>query len=150
MRLVTPCLVFVAAAFGFVELAAQAKPKLSGVWVSAGGGAQKAVKELKVKHDDSTLAFDGGPQNKATIKLDGSETKISAPDGRYLLAKASWEGTTLVVTVHDPDISQNIRRQTWTIDSDGQLVTETVFVGPDAIDSSGQPRAPIKEIFKRR
>jgi hypothetical protein len=140
----TPCLVFVAAAFGAVELTAQAKPNLSGVWVRVEGGAQKAGQELTVKHDASTLAFDGGPDYKATIKLDGSETKFSGPDGRVLLAKAAWEGSTLIVTVHSPDTSQDIRRQTWAIDTKGQLVIETAMI------RSGQLSAPTKDVFKRR
>ena len=36
MRFPALCLVFVAAAVGAVELAAQAKPNLSGVWVGVG------------------------------------------------------------------------------------------------------------------
>ena len=40
---------------------------------------------------------------KRTFKLDGSETEMSAPDGKPLLAKAVWEGNTLVVTIHFPE-----------------------------------------------
>ena len=80
---------------------------------------------------------------KHTFKLDGSETEMSAPDKKPLLAKAVWEGNTLVVTVHFPEIKQDIRRQTWVIDADEQPVIETEFLG-------GKPRAPLKEVFKRR
>ena len=147
MRLAALCLVFFAAAFGVVELAAQAKPNFSGVWV--GVGAQKPVRELNVKHDSSTLAFDGGPDYKATLNLDGSETKIIAPDGKPLLAKAAWTGNTLVVTLHMPEIKQDIRRQTWAIDGAGQLVVVTEVLGP-AVTIGGKPQAATKEIFKRR
>ncbi len=147
MKFVTICLVFVVAAFGAVGLAAQGKPNLSGVWISV--GPQQGIRELSVKQDGSTLSFDGGPDYKATIKLDGSETKMSAPDEKPLLVKAAWEGNTLVVTVHNPETKQDIRRQTWTIDGDGQLVIGTEFLGP-AATTSGKPRAPVKEIFKRR
>ncbi len=80
---------------------------------------------------------------KRTFKLDGSETEMSAPDGKPLLAKAVWEGKTLVVTIHSPALKQDIRRLTWVIDADGQLVIETEFLG-------GKPSAPLKEVFKRR
>jgi len=147
MRFAALCLVVAAAAFGAVELAAQAKPNLSGVWV--GVGTQKPVRELNVKQDGSTLEFDGGPDYKATLKLDGSETKIIAPDGKPLLAKAAWTGNTLVVTLHMPEIKQDIRRQTWTIDATGQLVVVTEVLGP-AATVDGKPQAATKEIFKRR
>ena len=57
--------------------------------------------------------------------------------------KATWKGNTLVVTVHDSETKQDVRRQTWAIDSDGQLVIGTEFLG-------GKPRTPDKEVFKRR
>jgi hypothetical protein len=47
------------------------------------------------------------------------------------------------VTIHFPELKQDIRRQTWAIDADGQLVIETEFLG-------GKPQAPLKEVFKRR
>src|SRR3982751_4555372 len=100
MRFAALCLAVVVAAFGALDLAAQAKPNFSGVWV--GVGAEKPVRELTVKHDDSTLSFDGGPDYKATLQLDGAETKIIAPDGKPLLVKAAWTGNTLVVTLYMP------------------------------------------------
>lgn len=147
MRLAALSVVLVTATFGAVELAAQAKPNLSGVWVSVGG--QEPVRELNVKHDGATLVFDGGPDYKATLNLDGSETKVIAPDGKPLLAKAVWTGTTLVVTLYMPEIKQDIRRQTWTIDGAGQLVVVTEVLGP-AATIGGKPQTPTKEIFKRR
>ena len=141
MKFVTLCLVLVVAAAGAVGLAAQDRPNLSGSWISV--GPQKETRELSVKHDDSTLSLDGGPDYKATFRLDGSETKMSAPDGKSLLVKATWKGNTLVVTVHDSETKQDVRRQTWAIDSDGQLVIGTEFLG-------GKPRTPDKEVFKRR
>ena len=147
MRFAALCLVLVAAAFGAVESAAQAKPDFSGVWVAV--GAQKPVRELTVKHDGSTLTFDGGPDYKATLNLDGSETKIIAPDGKPLLAKTAWTGKTLVLTLHMPEIKQDIRRQTWTIDDAGQLVVVTEVLGAAAAPG-GKPEAATKEIFKRR
>jgi hypothetical protein len=142
MKLVTLCLVFVVAAFGAVGLAAQGRPNFSGTWI--GVGPQQGIRELTIKHDESTLSFEGQPDvTKRTFKLDGSETKMSGPDGKPLLAKAVWEGNRLVVTIHFPEINQDIRRQTWAIDADGQLVLETEFLG-------GKPQAPSKEVFKRR
>jgi len=142
MKFVTLCLVFVVAAFGAVGLAAQGKPNFSGTWI--GVGPQQGIRELTIEHDGSTLSLEGQPDvTKRTFKLDGSETEMSAPDGKPLLAKAVWEGNTLVVAIHFPELKQDIRRQTWVIDADGQLVIETEFLG-------GKPEAPLKEVFKRR
>ena len=142
MKFVTLCLVLVVAAFGAVGLAAQDRPNFSGTWI--GVGPEQRIRELTIKHDDSTLSFEGQPDvTKHTFKLDGSETEMSAPDGKPLLAKAVWEGKTLVVTIHFPEIKQDIRRLTWAIDADGQLVIETAFLG-------GKPEAPIKQVYKRR
>jgi hypothetical protein len=142
MKFVTLCLVVVAAAFGAVGLAAQAKPNFSGTWI--GVAPQQEIRELTIKQDGSTLSIEGQPDvTKRTFKLDGSEIEMSAPDGKPLIAKAVWEGNTLVVTIHFPELKQDIRRVTWAIDADGQLVMETEFIG-------GKPEAPTKEVFKRR
>ena len=142
MRFVTLCLVSVVAAFGVVGLAAQDRPNFSGTWIVV--GPDQGIRELTIKHDDSTLSLEGQPDvAKRTFKLDGSETEMSAPDGKPLLARAVWEANTLVVTVHFPEIKQDIRRLTWVIDADGQLVMETAFLG-------GKPEAPTKQVFKRR
>jgi hypothetical protein len=142
MKFVTLCLVFVVAGFGAVGLVAQGRPNFSGTWI--GVGPQQGIRELTIKHDDSTLSLEGQPDvTKRTFKLDGSETEMSAPDGKPLLAKAVWEGNTLVVTIHFPEIKQDIRRVTWAIDADGQLVLETAYL-------EGKPQAPDKQVFKRR
>jgi hypothetical protein len=142
MKFVTLCLVLIVAAFGAIGLAAQDKPNFSGTWV--GVGPEQVIRELTIKHDASALSLEGQPDvTKRTFKLDGSETEMSAPDGKPLLAKAAWEGNTLVVTIHFPELKQDIRRLTWMIDADGQLVMETAYVG-------GKPQAPLKHVFKRR
>ena len=142
MKFVTRCLVFVVAAFSAVGLAAQARPNFSGTWI--GVGPEQHIRELTIKHDDSTLSLEGKPDvAKRTFRVDGSETEMSAPDGKPLLARAAWEGNMLVVTIHFPEIRQDIRRLTWAIDAEGQLVMETAFIG-------GKPEAPTKEVFKRR
>jgi hypothetical protein len=143
MKFVIPCLVFVVAVCGAVGLAAQDRPNFSGTWIAV--GPQQAIRELTIKHDGSTLSLEGKPPDvvtKRTLKLDGSETEMTAPDGKPLRLKAIWEGHTLVVTVHSPELKQDIRRQTWMIDADGQLVMETEFLG-------GKPQAPRKEVFRR-
>ena len=147
MRFPALCFVIAAATLGAVGLGAQARPNFSGAWV--GVGAQGSVRDLNVKHDGSTLAFDGGPDYRATLSLDGSETKIIAPDGKPLLVKAAWTGNTLVVTLYMPEMKQDIRRQTWALDGAGQLVVVTEVLGP-AATVDGKPQAAIKEIFKRR
>ena len=142
MKFVTLCLVLVVAAFGAVGLVAQDRPNFSGTWI--GVGPQQEIRELTIKHDGSTLSLEGQPNvTKHTFKLDGSETEMSAPDGKPLLAKAVWKGKTLVVTIHFPEVKQDIRRLTWAIDADGQLVIVTEFLG-------GKPEAPIKTVYKRR
>ena len=142
MRFVTLCLAFVVAAFGTDRAAVQERPNFSGTWI--GVGPQPEIRELTIKQDGSTLSFEGQPdETKHTFKLDGSETEMSAPDGKPLLAKAAWEGNTLVVTIHFPEIKQDIRRVTWATDADGQLVMETEVLG-------GKPEAPTKQVFKRR
>jgi hypothetical protein len=142
MKFMTLCLVLAVAAFGAVGLSAQGRPNFSGTWI--GVGPQQNIRELTIKQDDSTLSVEGQPDvPKHTFKLDGSETTMSAPDGKPLLAKAAWEGNTLVVTIHFPEIKQDIRRVTWAIDADGQLVMETEFLG-------GKPEGPDKKVFKRR
>ena len=142
MKFVSLCLILVVATFGAVGLAAQDRPNFSGTWI--GVGPQQGIRELTIKHDGSTLSLEGQPDvTKRTFKLDGSETEMSAPDGKPLLARAVWEGKTLVVTIHFPELKQDIRRLTWLIDADGQLVMETEFLG-------GKPQAPSKEVFKRR
>ena len=142
MKFVTLCLVLVVAAFGAVGLVAQDRPNFSGTWI--GVGPQQEIRELTIKHDGSTLSVEGQPDvTKHTFKLDGSETELSAPDGKPLLAKAVWKGKTLVVTIHFPELKQDIRRLTWAIDADGQLVIETEFLG-------GKPEAAIKAVYKRR
>lgn len=142
MKFVSLCLVSVVAAFGVVGLAAQGRPNFSGTWI--GVEPQQPIRELTIKHDDSTLSLEGQPDvAKRTFRLDGAATEMSAPDGKPLLAMAAWEGNTLVVTIHFPEIKQDIRRLTWMIDADGQLVMETAFLG-------GKPQAPTKEVFKRR
>jgi hypothetical protein len=142
MKFVPLCLIVVVAAFGAVGLAAQSKPDFSGTWI--GVGPQQETWELTVKQDGSTLSLKSQPDaTEHTFKLDGSETKMSAPDGKPLLAKAVWEGNKLVVTINFPEIKQDIRRQTWAMDADGQLVIETEFLG-------GKPQAPTKQVLKRR
>jgi hypothetical protein len=142
MKFMTLCLVLVVAAFGAVGLVAQDRPNFSGTWI--GVGPQQEIRELTIKHDGSTLSVQGQPDvTKHTFKLDGSETELSAPDGKPLLAKAVWEGKTLVVTIHFPELKQDIRRLTWAIDADGQLMIVTEFLG-------GKPEAPIKTVYKRR
>ena len=142
MKFVTLCLVVVAAASGAVGLPAQGKPNLSGTWISV--GPQEPIQELTIKQDDSTLSLESQPDgSKHTFNLDGSDTRMSGPDGKPLLAKAVWEGKTLVVTVNVVETKQDIRRVTWALDPDGQLVLETAFLG-------GKPEPPVKVVFKRR
>ena len=142
MKFVTLCLVLVVTALGAVGLVAQDKPNFSGTWL--GVGSQPEIRELTIKQDGSTLSLEGDPGFATrTFKLDGTATEMSAPDGKPLLAKAAWEGNTLVVTIYFPELKQDIRRLTWGIDADGQLVMETAFLG-------GKPQAPVKQVFNRR
>ena len=149
MKIVTLCLGFVVGAVAAVGLAAQEKPNLSGAWISV--DPQQHIRELTIKHDGPTLTLEGRPDViSMTYTLDGPETKMSLPDGKSVLAKAAWAGPTLVLTYHDPETNQDIRRQTWTIDREDQLVIVTEFVGPSATRRDGKPQVPVKEVFKRR
>jgi hypothetical protein len=142
MKCVTLCLVLVVAAFGAAGVAGQDRPNFSGTWIVV--GPEQGIRELTIKQDASTLSLEGQPDvAKHAFKLDGSETEMSAPDGKPLRARAAWEDRTLVVTVHFPELKQDIRRVTWAIDADGQLVMETSFLG-------GKPQAPTRQVFKRR
>jgi hypothetical protein len=141
MKLVTLCLVFVVSALAVAGLSAQDRPNFSGTWIGVG---PQPIRELTITQDDSTLSFEGQPDvAKHTFKLDGSGTEMSAPDGKPLLARAAWEGKMLVVTIHFPEIKQDIRRVTWAMDADGQLLMETAYLG-------GKPEPPAKQLFKRR
>ena len=142
MKFVTLCLAFVVAAFGTDRAAVQERPNFSGTWISV--GPDQGIRELTITQDASTLSFEGQPDvTKRTFKLDGSETEMSAPDGKPLRAKAVWVGKSLVITIHFPELKKDIRRLTWTMDADGQLVMETEFLG-------GKPEPPHKNVLKRR
>jgi len=142
MMFVTLRPVFAVAILGAVGLAAQGKPNLSGTWVAV--VPEQPIRELTIKQDASTLSLEGQPDvPKYTFNLDGSETKMTAPDGKPLVAKAAWNGNALVVTVHFPEIRKDIRRVTWAIGTDGQLVMETEYL-------EGKPQTPTKQVFTRR
>lgn len=149
MKVVNQCLGLVIAAAGVVGMAVQDRPNLSGTWVSV--DPQQHIRELTIKHDGSTLTLEGRPDViSVSYTIGGSETKMSLPNGKYVLAKAAWAGNTLVLTIHDPETKQDIRRQTWAIDRDQQLVIVTEFVGSAATTRDGKPQATVKEVFKRR
>ena len=145
MKVLTLGFAIVVAAVGAVGPAAQAKPNLSGAWI--GIDPQQGVRELTITQDDSTLTFEGQPGvTRQTFKLDGSDANMSGPDGKPLLAKAVWIGDTLVVTIHEPASKQDIRRVTWSLEGDGQLVVVTEVLGPIV----GERPAPLKNVFERR
>ena len=149
MKIVVLCLGLTVAAVGAVGLTAQERPNLSGAWGSV--DPQQHIRELTIKHDGSTLAVEGQPDViSVTYTIGGSESKMNLPNGKHVLAKAAWAGNTLVLTIHDPETKQDIRRQTWAIDRDEQLVIVTEFVGSAATTRDGKPQAPVKEVFKRR
>jgi hypothetical protein len=143
MKFVTVCFVLLVAAFGAVGLAGQgSRPNFSGTWIAA--APEQGNRQLTIKHQDSTLSIETQPEGtKHTLTLDGSETEMNAPDGKPLRVKAVWHGNALVVTVRSSELKQDIRRQTWMLDADGQLVMETEFLG-------GKPQPPVKTVFKRR
>jgi hypothetical protein len=145
VKFLTLGFVIVVAAVGAARPSAQAKPNLSGAWI--GIDPQQGVRELTIKQDESTFTFDGQPSvTRQTFTLNGSESKMSGPDGKPLLATAVWKGDTLVVTVHEPALKQDIRRVTWALEGDGQLVIVTEILGP----IKGERPAPLKNVFKRR
>jgi hypothetical protein len=126
-------------------LVAQNRPDFSGAWIDASAGGV-----LTVKHDGTALTFKYEPFSQVVVNMDGTQTVMPLPDGNVLLVKAAWQGSRLVVTYYLPEAKQDIRRQTWQMAGDGQLVIETEFFGPAMGGPGLKQSPPTKDVFKRR
>ena len=131
----------------------QDKPNLTGTWVivlpeSSGG------EEETIKHDGMTLTrghdSEGGHGHSFTYKLDGSESRNviepHAGEQIVLLARAAWEGTTLVIkeVATYPNGRKREVTSRWWLDEKGQLHVET--------DSSvdGKPEPTMKIVYRKK
>ena len=145
MKLVTLCFAFVVTGVGAAGLVAQNRPDFSGAWVDSSTSGV-----LTVKHDEKALTFKYEPFSEVVVNMDGSQTGMPLPDGNVLLVKAAWQGSRLVVTYYLPEAKQDIRRQTWQLAGDGQLVIETEFFAPVMGGPGLKQSPPTKDVFRRR
>ena len=85
---------------------AQTKPDLSGSWVylAAQSKADPAINfptELVIKQTPTDFTFTGSANHQepysGVYKFDGNETSFTGPGGQAI-AKASWQGNSLVAT----------------------------------------------------
>ena len=121
------CLVLLGAA----SLAAQQKPNFTGTWIGV-SPAEAVGQEQEVRHTATTLstghASEGGGHH-ATYKLDGSQSRnelTSHGEQIVSLSKAMWDGDKVVITSATayPDGRKLESKQTWSMNSSGQLVIE--------------------------
>jgi len=123
-----------------VSVLAQPKPNFSGRWVIT-SPADSAGQEQIVTQDAKTLtvehASEGGG-HKMSYQLDGVERRMAIP-GRAgaeitMLAKASWDGNTIVVLTNTsyPNGMKTPSKDVWSIDAKGQLVIDTTESGNGA------------------
>ena len=143
-----------------VYLGAQAKPDFSGKWVAVdpvpaaadaaagrGAGFQPGFgPEFTAKQDAKTLTITrGGQTTPLTYKLDGSESKNTVTRNgqqQEQIAKASWEGNTLVI-VTMVNFQNNTREQRRALAMEGgNLVIEQTNPGRNG-------GATIKIVYKK-
>src|SRR5688572_11283760 len=127
---------------------AQSRPDFSGVWVpeppkssaapATGGAAALPPSDLTIQHSAATLsisrtAFD--TVNTQTYKLDGSEsTNKSGAVTR--VTRSRWDGPRLVIEgkmsqVTSAGYAEWILKETYSLNSRGQLVLTAVYVSTD-------------------
>lgn len=130
---------------------AQDRPDFSGTWTAvqarsvrtgSDGKSRTALLlggECTIRQDATTLTLDitaGQLRVKAVYKLDGTESRNSAPEGAggpnvEIVSRASWEGSKLVIRSTSTGQSNGKTIQiesvrTLFIDSDGTLVLDRV------------------------
>ena len=121
-----------------VSVLAQPKPTFSGRWVIT-SPADSAGQEQIVTQDAKTLTVEHGSEgggHKMSYQLDGVERRMAVP-GRAgaeitMLAKASWNGNTIVVltNISYPNGMKTQSKDVWSIDGKGQLVIDSIETGP--------------------
>lgn len=110
---------------------AQAKPNFTGTWVAV-SPAEAAGQEQEVRHTATTLSTghaSEGAGHHETYKLDGTESRnelTSHGEKIVTLSKAVWDGDKVVITgaTTYPDGRKLESKQTWSMNSSGQLVIE--------------------------
>jgi hypothetical protein len=130
---------------------AQQKPNFSGTWVAI-SPAEAAGQEQEVRHTDTTLstghASEGGGHS-ATYKLDGSESRneLSSHGQKIVtLSKAEWSGDKLTITSSTtyPDGRKLDSRETWSMNSSGQLTIEMTQT------MTGQPAQSMTLVHRKK
>jgi hypothetical protein len=118
--------------FASAMVLAQQKPNFSGTWVAV-SPADAAGQEQEVRHTATTLstghASEGAGHNE-TYKLDGTESRnelTSHGEKIVTLSRAMWDGDKVVITSATtyPDGGKLESKQTWSMNSSGQLVIES-------------------------
>ena len=136
---------------GSVVALAQAKPNFSGTWVAI-SPAEAAGQEQEVRHTATTLSTghaSEGDGHSATYKLDGTESRnelTSHGQKIVTLSKAVWQGDKVVITSGTtyPDGNKLESKQTWSMDSSGQLVIEY------SMAMTGQPPQSMTIVHKKK
>jgi hypothetical protein len=151
MRLFHAGIISATLLFAVAGTSAEQKPNFSGTWVVV-SPAESAGEETTIKHDATTFthghASEGGGHSFA-YKLDGTETRITMPshgEEIVILAKASWDGDRLVVVeqVTYPDGRKADGTTMWSLDAQGQLVSESVR------KEEGKPPRTSKVFLKKK
>jgi len=135
-----------------VGVLAQQKPNFSGRWVIT-SPAESAGKEQVITQDAKTFTVEQPSKSggrKMSYQLDGVERRMAIP-GRAgaeitMLAKASWDGNTIVVLTNI-SYSSGMKTQSkdvWSIDAQGRLVIDTTEIGPTG------PAPPVKLIHVKK
>lgn len=167
MKRLTAVLAVAALVIGSASVFAQARPNFAGKWTldpasapapGGGGGGRGGGRggggglgqELTITQDATTLKLDymGGGRNPGpvslTYRLDGSESKNTGMGGMEQVAKATWDGTKLVV-VTALNMGGNAVEQRRTLSLEGgDLIVETQQPGRD-----GGPGTPTRLVYKK-
>jgi hypothetical protein len=117
---------------------AQQKPNFSGRWVIT-SPADSAGQEQLITQDAKTLTVEHPSESgghKMSYQLDGVERRMAIPGKAAaditMLAKASWDGNTIVVftDISYPNGMKTQSKDVWSIDAQGRLVIDTTERGP--------------------
>ena len=117
---------------------AQPRPSFSGHWVitspvDGAGGEQIVTQDAKTLTVEQIPNGDRKNSRKISYQLDGVERRMAAPRSDFqVMAKASWEGNTIVVITNSsyPNGMKEQAKDTWSIDAQGRLVIDIAEKGP--------------------
>ena len=143
----TQIAVLLVTGLGAVALA-QNKPDFTGVWVpgevksdaatGAGGAAALPPSDLTIQHTPTALAISRTAfdiVNTQTYKLDGSES-TNKSGAVVRVSRSRWDGPRLVIEgkasqVTSAGPAEWIFKETYALNSSGQLVLTSVYVSTD-------------------